>query len=359
VVLAGDIGETRAGRGRMPALAGRGESVGRPDPKYISIKGGSDIARDLLEDLFAKPRRAVQKWSKITGQTAQVRLAYPGQHLASVITGMPGAGTAARGVDLADGSEVKSCSRADQLGTCTDCDAAVLPYQETCPECVSEKIKRKTDSHWILSIRTEQELEQYLEGPRLIAILFDRDEEDPSSIRARAWEIWTQEERHSYFAWKLRDYFENNYLVKVREGLSPAPLNLHPLKRDFFLMNPLLVFDARIRNADSEEATVEVDLLVEPTDDRSGLDSERMPASAVSVKDRIELVTKLKDKHLADLTEGAYSPAEAKKLGKSGAGLRSLAQALKWLDEEARALLVWREARIKMTPSTYRRRRRG
>ena len=192
-----------------------------------------------------------------------------------------------------------------------------------------------------------------------MAILFDRDEEDVSSIRVRAWEIWTQEERHGYFAWKLRDYFEGNYLAKVGQGLSPAPLNLHPLGRDFFLMNPLLVFDARIRDADSEEANVEVDLLVGPADDRSGLESQRMPATAVSVTERAELVSKLSDEHVAGLSDGRYPSGEVERLRRSEAGLRALARGLVSLDEEARATLVWREARPKMTPSTYQRRRRG
>ena len=82
----------------------------------------------------------------------------------------------AAGVDLADGSEVKSCSRADQLGACKDADclSPVLPHEAVCPQCGGSSITRKDDSHWILVIKSKQELDQYLEGPRIVLILFDR-----------------------------------------------------------------------------------------------------------------------------------------------------------------------------------------
>ena len=66
------------------------------------------------------------KWSSITNQTPNLKIGYPGQHLASLITGISGTGTGARGDDIADGSEVKSCSRVDQVDKCENCKSNVM-----------------------------------------------------------------------------------------------------------------------------------------------------------------------------------------------------------------------------------------
>src|SRR5258708_7374455 len=113
-----------------------------------SLMTGALIAastEEILRDLFVSPRAAVRKWAEITEQTAQAKTAYLGQHLASVLTGIPGEGTAARGNDLVDGTEVKTCSRADQPGSCKKCDAPVPAWRTACGACGSKDIDRKTD----------------------------------------------------------------------------------------------------------------------------------------------------------------------------------------------------------------------
>jgi len=211
----------------------------------------SDLAteeniKECLHDLYIEPRRSLFEWSEITGQTPQVRLAYPGEHLASIITGVEGAGTAARGDDLSDGTEVKSCSRADQLSECNNCGGKVLVWQEECSECGSEDINIKTDSHWIISITSRKELNLYLDRvPRVILMMFDRESHDTDEIRLRA---WTVDPNQWYYRAFLTDYFENNYQVKS----NPAPCNLHPEKYDFYMMEPHLIFHADIDIEDDE-----------------------------------------------------------------------------------------------------------
>jgi len=204
-----------------------------------------ELIKECIRDLYLDPRNLILKWSKITNQTSQVRLAYPGQHLASVITGIKGMGTAARGDDLSDGSEVKSCSRADQLSECIDCGAKVLPWQRKCPICGSSNINIKTDSHWIFSIKSEEELNFLLnEVPRIILILFDRESIESETIRLRAWVV---DPKHPYAKAFFEEYFYNNYMIKINKGeKNPAPCNLHPLKFDFYMMEPKLIFHAEI-----------------------------------------------------------------------------------------------------------------
>jgi hypothetical protein len=193
---------------------------------------------DILQDLFVTPRAAVRKWAERTNQTAQAKTAYVGQHLASVLTAIPGEGTAARGNDLIDGSEVKTCSRADQLGKCRTCGSPVQEWRPACSQCGSTDVNRKTDSHWLFAIRSDAELEQLLRDARVVFILLDRTH-GQSDIRVRAWEVWPNHPDHEYFRAFAEDYYRNNYLVKAAKA---APANLHPLKFDFLMMNPLRIF---------------------------------------------------------------------------------------------------------------------
>lgn len=90
----------------------------QPDIKKITINDNRQKIVELLDGLMFAPRLRAIEWSKVTKQTPNLKIGYPGQHLASLITGMQGERTGARGNDLIDGSEVKSCSRVDQLDTC-------------------------------------------------------------------------------------------------------------------------------------------------------------------------------------------------------------------------------------------------
>lgn len=212
--------------------------------KSIRIKTSKELIKGCISDLYLKPKKAIRKWSEITHQTAQGKFAYPSQHLASLITGIKGRGTAARGDDLADGSEVKSCSRADQLQICKDCGVAVLFWQKECPNCGSKNISKDTSSHWILPIRTDYELDLLLNKvPRIITILFDKEDLTSENIRIRAWAI---DPKQKYVRAFFTDYYENNFKLKSQKGETPAPCNLHPLKYDFFMMEPKLIFQAEI-----------------------------------------------------------------------------------------------------------------
>lgn len=310
---------------------------------------------EILEDLFVAPRAAVRKWAERTNQTTQAKLAYLGQHLASVLTAVPGEGTAARGHDLIDGSEVKTCSRADQLGSCRECGAPVPAWCSSCGGCDSTNIDRKTDSHWIFAVRSEAELEQYLTDPRVVLVLLDRTHEQ-TDIRVRAWEIWPEHPDHAYFRLFLQDYFENNYLVK---GSRAAPANLHPLKFDFLMMNPIRTFDARLINVDEPTATVLVDEHFDPTLDRDDAPIEAMKPSLCKPEElrqltdfaQFELEPVLADgKTLDDLTNATEL---------RGPAYRAAVDAiLPDIPPAARLPLPMRDKRIKTSESSYSRRSR-
>lgn len=212
------------------------------DKDRYTLKVSEDMLKECIRDLYLNPKKAIRKWSQITNQTAQGKFAYPSQHLASLITKVKGKGTAARGDDLADGSEVKSCSRADQLSECKDCGSGVLVWETKCGACGSLRIKRKTDSHWIFSIKSEYELKLLLDKtkiPRIILILFDNKEVGKDDIRLRAWVV---DQSVQY----VQDFFKNYFYENYQKKEEPAPCNLHPLKYDFYMMRPTLIFEANI-----------------------------------------------------------------------------------------------------------------
>ena len=218
-----------------------------------TLNSSEDLIKECLRDLYLEPRSMIRKWAEITNQTCQVRLAYPGQHVVSLITGIKGIGSAARGDDLSDGSEIKTCSRADQLSECKDCNAKVPIFQQKCPICGSTNINIKEDSHWIFPIKSEDELELLLgKVPRIILVLFDKESHERDIVRIRVWVIDPQDK---YVRGFFEQYFHDNYQKKVAEGKKAAPCNLHPLKYDFYLMNPMLIFQA---NIDTDERDVRI-----------------------------------------------------------------------------------------------------
>lgn len=268
----------------------------------------------MIKDLFIIPRDLMNKWSSITNQTAQVRLAYPGQHLASIITGLPGVGTAARGDDLADGTEVKSCSRADQLGICRNCNARVMRHLPECPSCGSTDIEIKEDSHWIFSIRSEEELKLLLSLPRILLILFDRDSE--KYIQIRAWQI---NPNNDYVRQFFNNYFYENFLKKYgKREKQIAPCNLHPLKYDFFMMNPVLIFRATVTGND----------VVINFYDLSNKKTEEMPSILLKPKEW-KIITK-------------YLSKKHKRLSKI-----KLLETIPVINETQRSLLKMRDKKIK------------
>src|SRR3990167_875674 len=143
----------------------------QPNRKFITIENNLIKIKQLLNELVLQPRINDIKWSKITKQTPNIKIGYPGQHLASLITGMTGERTGARGNDLIDGSEVKSCSRIDQLDLCSDCKSPVARHEEKCSNCGSSNISRKNDSKWLFSIKNEDELNFLLHGVKRVLLV--------------------------------------------------------------------------------------------------------------------------------------------------------------------------------------------
>jgi len=266
-----------------------------PEAKYVTIDDNVNKIQTLLSELVLMPRLKALEWSSITKQTPNMKIGYPGQHLASLITGVEGARTGARGDDLVDGSEVKSCSRVDQLDNCKDCKQKVLRVEANCPHCGSNKVNRMNDSKWLFGIKSEEELNLLTKTiSRVFLTLSDYPnyhEGDFDTIRFQAFEIWNNTERHKHFTSLMENYYHKIFLehIKRNPNKTPAPKNFWPYSYQFYLCNPVKVFNCIVENANTAPE-INIDFYVDPKSDRSELTPEPMPSGLLTHDELIQFL---------------------------------------------------------------------
>lgn len=268
-----------------------------PDKNLITISDNEKKIHDFVFDMIINPRQNAHKWSAITNQTPNLKTGYPSQHLASLITGVKGTASGARGNDLCDASEVKACSKVDQSDKCLGCKNNVLRSDKKCPYCGSEKIKRNNDSKWLICVRSEAELKMLLdETPRFVFLITDYpgfNEGIYDDIRIRAFEVWPKSDRAINFRKLLENYFEFIYLphIKLNPNATPAPKNLFPDNFPFYMCNPIKTFECIIKNSLTENAELNITHYVAPDIDRANLQSELMPANLLNKQERDTLMS--------------------------------------------------------------------
>lgn len=254
-----------------------------PNKSLITIDDNLNRITEFLYEVIIAPRANMLKWSKITNQTPNLKVGYTAQHLASLITGIKGTATGARGEDLSDKTEVKACSRIDPLDKCKNCESNVLRFQSVCPNCGSNKIKRTNDSKWLISIRKEDELKLYLEEiPRMLFIILDYpnfDSGDFDTMRISAYEIWNQSDRAKNFRTLLRDYYYNIYKkhIEINPNKTPAPKDFWPYSYQFYMCNPIKTFECIINDVNCYSPNLTITHYIKPDADRSSITSELMP----------------------------------------------------------------------------------
>ncbi len=331
----------------------------QPDKKLIKIGGNIIQIKQLISELVLQSRINAIKWSIITKQTPNIKIGYPGQHLASLITGMFGERTGARGNDLADGSEVKSCSRIDQLDLCKDCKSPVARSEVNCSSCNSTNILRKDDSKWLFSIKNENDLNVLTkEVKRVLLIMSDYpnfENGDFDTLRFQAFEIWTNSSRNYRFREVMTNYYKNIYLAHKQKNVekTPAPKNFWPYSYQFYICNPIQTFTCIVENANSKPR-IEILHYVEPNQDRSKLPSVIMP-SAVLSDPEVELIfKKSKNTEIAKMIK----PEFKSKLGKiKNLSTKEKREALIGIDETLRAYLPLRDTdKISSAKNQYSRR---
>lgn len=335
-----------------------------PTNKFITIFDNKSKIKHLLFDLVLTPRIKALEWSNITKQTPNMKIGYPGQHLASLITGVEGARTGARGDDLKDGSEVKSCSRIDQLDTCNKCAGKVLRIEDKCSNCGSSDIKRMDDSKWLFSVKSKAELKLLTETvDRILLTLGDYplfESGDFSTLRFQAFELWNNSQRHKNFKIIMSNYYHKIKIflehIKRNPNKTPAPKNFWPYSYQFYLCNPVKVFSCTVNNANTDP-TITIDHYVEPDFDRNKLPVEPMPTLLLGIEELCILIDKVQERKLASHIKGDYSIfaklCKAHKIDK-----KMLVNMLPYIDEEMRACLPLRDTdKISEAKTAYTRRK--
>ena len=335
----------------------------KPNIKFIKIDDNHSRILSLLKELVLDPRVKALDWSKLTKQTPNMKIGYPGQHLASLITGVEGVRTGARGDDLEDGSEIKSCSRVDQLDNCKDCKKKLLRIEPICPHCGSEKINRMNDSKWLFSVKSEEELNLLTNTiERVFLTISDYpnyEAGDFSSIRFQAFELWNNCERHSKFATIMSNYYHKIFLEHIKKNprKTPAPKNFWPYSYQFYLCNPVKVFQATVKNADLNPE-ITIDMLVSPSADRAGLTPELMPTGLLKVEEFILLADAGNKQVIEPLIAKGYSFDNLiEQVSKNKPEKDTLCKILPLLDEAGRTFLILRDTdKAVVEKSKYQRR---
>lgn len=268
----------------------------KPNKKHITIHNNKNLIKEMLRELVVQPRVKAHKWSYLTKQSPALKIGYIGQYLASLILGMDGSRSAARGKDIVDGTEVKTCYKIDLTDECKDCGNRVMRLESECPVCKSTNILRSNDSKWLFNVRSEDELKNLEKTNRILLTLFDFpnfDKDDYSDIRIESFEIYPKNKRMVHFKEMLERHYYQSYLPKITKKKKANPMNLHPHKLDFYLCNPIKVFSAIIKNVDKSNCKIDIKEYIEPEFDRTHLPSVIMPISILEKKEKKELFANL------------------------------------------------------------------
>ena len=323
-----------------------------PKSELISITDNKNKIIALLQELVLQPRLKALEWSKITKQTPNMKIGYPGQHLASLITGIEGARTGARGDDLRDGTEVKSCSRVDQLDTCNDCGNKVLRIEIVCPHCGSGNVKRMDDSKWLFSVKSEEDVDLLTQQiDRIFLTIADYPNfsaNDFDVIRFQAFEIWNRTERHKHFTSLMTNYYNKIFLEHISRNASktPAPKNFWPFSYQFYLCNPVKVFNCIVNNANTDPS-ITIDYFIEPDADRSLVMPEKMPTILLSPEELKLLIEKVPEYSMtSQIVNGSSYSDLVNHINSAKPNRKIITAAIPFIDESTRSYLLLRDTDI-------------
>jgi hypothetical protein len=170
----------------------------------------------LIRDFFVTARGTLVKWSELTGQSAQIDTGYVAQHLASLLLGVPGQGFRGKGLDLRDGSEVKSASTVSGVD--------VPRWNHNLSTAAADENKRTG--------RERTTADGYLDSPTVVYVLFDHPKKAVERLRIRVWCVNGREDA----AWR-------QIINRFQETKSGATYNLQlhpPANRDDQIVTNLL-----------------------------------------------------------------------------------------------------------------------
>ncbi|MBI5711439.1 MAG: MamI family restriction endonuclease [Candidatus Eisenbacteria bacterium] len=173
-----------------------------PKLATLSPKERSRLTMQLLQEQVVDQRQRLHSWRDITEQPAQIDTGYVAQHLVSLVTAIPGAGMRGKGLDLIDGSEIKSANFLDAL----DKRGAKAP-------------------RWNFLARNEADMEAFLGRETLYLVSLDQT--TGGRVRARVWRLFPGQ--HEALAARYREWMKKKGKPKLSDPRRPdANFQLFP-----------------------------------------------------------------------------------------------------------------------------------
>lgn len=130
----------------------------------LSVEKRTELIIKLVQNQIIDQRIELNFFKDLTDQPAQIDTGYIAQHLVSLITGIKGGGFRGKGLDLADGSEVKGANFLDSL----DRSGAVAP-------------------RWNFQCNNIQTMEEFLTYTAIYLVSIDLTIDN--RIRIRVWKV--------------------------------------------------------------------------------------------------------------------------------------------------------------------------
>jgi hypothetical protein len=138
-----------------------------PTPETAAISKQDEktrlaLVKQFIESVIFSQYRQLVLWRSVTGQSSQLDSGYLGQQLVSLLTGVPGSGSRGKGLDLADGSEVKAASTLSGIDV----------------------------PRWNNQLKNHEKVQAYLDQPAIYFVLFDTvDRSESFPLRVRIWKV--------------------------------------------------------------------------------------------------------------------------------------------------------------------------
>lgn len=132
--------------------------------KNLSLEQREALIQRLIQRQIIDQRKDLAFFRNLTDQPAQIDTGYIGQHLISLIMGIKGGGFRGKGLDLADGAEVKSANFLDSM----DKKGSVAP-------------------RWNFQANNLEAMESFLDYPAIYLVSVDQTVGE--RIRVRAWQV--------------------------------------------------------------------------------------------------------------------------------------------------------------------------
>ena len=245
--------------------------------------------QQIIYDMIVSQAQIYHIWAKKTNQTEHPPSGYAAQHIVSLLINEKGTKSAARGLDIESGSEIKTCSIVGQTDSCKECKARVYKTENKCSKCNSVNIQRNKDSKWLFAVHSKEDIDKLCKSERILLFLEDYPEFDKGNfkkIRLQLFEIYPNVERHKNFRNIIEQYYEHIYSINKKKGKRPAPKNFWPYKYEFYMCLPLLTFSAIIDDIyTASPKDINIEKYIGAEIDRSTIIPELMPKKLCEKKE--------------------------------------------------------------------------